>query len=96
MLDPQLNFLFIAVIIFGIYIFFIPARIAFHRKIKSRRIIFLLTLFFVLSIFFSVFLGHLLSTLFYIARIIFWFVALIWACVEKKEEKNLNIEGGEK
>ena len=95
MIDPQLSTFMTIVIVLGLLLFFIPSIIAFLRKAKSRKLIFVLNLFFGLSFFFSWMSGQWFNFIFACARFVFWWVALIWACAEKKEEKILNITGGE-
>ena len=104
-LDPKMTGLFIALIIVSLLIYFIPSRIAFGRKIKNRRLLFLLNLLFALSFsfaplspwstFFYWLTTHWLGYFLFFARPIFWIVAIIWACAGKKEEQeNLNIQVG--
>ncbi len=95
MIDPQLRTYMTIIIVFGLFIFFIPSIIAFCRKAERRKLIFGLNLFFGLSFFFPWMLGQWFNFIFACTRFVFWCVALIWACAEKKEEKKLKITGGE-
>ena len=78
----------------ALLLFLIPSIIAFVRKAKSRWLIFLLSFLLILPIstIWSIFW---LNFVLHIVRYVFWVVALIWSLADKKEEKNLNITGGE-
>ncbi len=93
-IDPNFLLVMRITIIGGLLAFFIPSIIAFARRIKVKWIIFVLNLLFGFSFFFAGTTIE-LNFLYMCARFLFWIIALIWACAAKKEEKNLNITGGE-
>ena len=94
MTDPQFLTTVRIINVVAILFFFIPSIIAFVRKAKSKWLIFLLSILFMLPLFF-IFSNFWFNFILYIARPVFWLAALIWAIAGKKEEKatNKNIGG---